>query len=185
MATSGLATDYSPPFTTYRQYISTLASRHPAFQFLHRFLAYPSPSPIWTSLRIADTTCTSITETMVPLPSIRHCAPEVKTRIVMVSYDKSWNINREVLDSLAFELDLSPCFVWQHLDYPFIDVENDKEMHPDRAELGPRPMYPPASWTGSLEIGRSSGSVHLSAVVCPPSSDSKTQIREMPNLKAP
>ncbi|KFY76056.1 hypothetical protein V498_09774 [Pseudogymnoascus sp. VKM F-4517 (FW-2822)] len=165
----------SAPFSNYREYVQILEKLKPEFKWLAHFLCAPTPeraSP--TNILILDSENGKITERVIPLGSLRECSSNVKTRIVYIYYEEAWSINRDLLDEIAFELNLPPYFLWQHFDHSELELESTYPGQ-NRLDMGWTRPYVEPSRLSSFEVGYF-GFQHLSAILVSPTTSQPTPI---------
>ena len=91
------------------------------------------------------------------------------TRFVVLSYNESWSLDREVLDKIALSLNLPPFFLWQYFQYWGYHTEETfpKDL---RYPNNDRPISV-ASEVLSFEIGHSP-IFHMSGIMASPATPS-------------
>ncbi|KAH0538554.1 hypothetical protein FGG08_004842 [Glutinoglossum americanum] len=111
-------------FQSYLEYITHLSLGYPEFGWLRDFLSQPGASPSVTRVLLVDSVKDGHLQTQdFPGPSrtlseaLKHRMEDVQTRILVVSYFQSWNIDREVIDAIGMHYMLDPWFLWGHLDH--------------------------------------------------------------------
>ncbi|KAF8244128.1 hypothetical protein K440DRAFT_667163 [Wilcoxina mikolae CBS 423.85] len=141
-------------FNTYAEYVEFLYRRDPRFEWLHHLFTTSAAAsdPTKTHVMVADSEDGRLTSThgVEALQSLENRSPRVKTRLVLVRYDQTMNIDRNIIDAIAFAFDLDPFFLWRHFDQSF-----EGDLGEERSYLGPD--IPPAlpSKKNSLDLGYS------------------------------
>ncbi|KFY53508.1 hypothetical protein V496_07529 [Pseudogymnoascus sp. VKM F-4515 (FW-2607)] len=99
------------------------------------------------------------------------CAP---TPELYIYYEEAWSINRDLLDEIAFELNLPPYFLWQHFDHSELELESTYPGQ-NRLDMGWTRPYVEPSRLSSFEVGYF-GFQHLSAILVSPTTSQPTPI---------
>ena len=150
-------------WSNYTTFVHAVAQVDPNFEWLDRFLSHHQQGRfLGGQLNIFESCGDTIKDNACSLEDLNLPPKADTTRIVVLSYDEAWSLNRELLDKVALALDLSPYFLWQHLEYPNHHAEN----------AFPGPLGGPhhtrssavASETLSLEIGWTPF-LHMSAMI--------------------
>lgn len=103
---------------TYSAYVDALARVDDNFEWLSRYFAeHRQGDPKGGHLNILETIDGNIKDHVCSLDELGSPPRPGNTRIVVLSYDQVWSIDREVLDKIAMTLNLPPYFLWQHLSY--------------------------------------------------------------------
>ena len=153
-------------WTTYTDYVKTLARADPSFAWLAYFFSQtPLSSNSGGQLNVLESHNDTLKEYACPLEDLGISPKAGTTRIVVFSYEEAWGIRREVLDQVALALNLPPYFLWQHLEYPGHPGENAFPGSPGVPHYT-RPSAA-ASEVMSLEIGWTSF-FHMSAMIASP-----------------
>jgi hypothetical protein len=119
-------------FNTYAEYVRFLCRHDPRFKWLNHFFTTRAASdPTKTHVLVADSENSRFTTTrgLEALQHLKNRSPLVKTRLVLVRHDKTMNVDRNIIDAIAYTLDLDPWFLWRHFDQ-----DDDLEEH--RLEQG-------------------------------------------------
>jgi len=154
----------------YTIFINAVARVDPDFEWLARFLSQHQQRRFsGGQLNILESHGDTIKDNACSLDDL-DIPPKVdSTRIVVLSYEEVWSLNRELLDKVALALNLSPYFLWQHLEY---QGHNSESAFPDPLG-GPYYMRPSAAASEilSLEIGWTPY-FHMSAMIASPKTSS-------------
>lgn len=104
-----------PNYTTF---INAVARVDPNFEWLASFFSHHQQrSSSGGRLKILESSRDIVKDNACSLDNL-HIPPKAgSTRIVILSYGEAWSLNRQLLDKVAFALNLSPYFLWQHLEY--------------------------------------------------------------------
>jgi hypothetical protein len=129
--TSGGQHKSHSPYMSYKDFLRQHLSQYPEYTWLHTFFSWPQLSNGSTHVTIFD--CidgvlkeqgqyTSATDDFQIALATRPV--NAKTRLIITSYDKTWTIDRTVVDKLGLVYDIDPNFFRRHFYYYFICVEN-------------------------------------------------------------
>ena len=149
-----------PSYTTF---VNALTRVDPDFEWLKRFFSQQQQGRSSDGhLNILESHGDTIKDNACSLDDLSLPPEAGSTRIVVLSYGEVWSLNRELLDKVALALNLSPYFLWQHLEY---FGHHSESACPDLPK-GYDYMKPSAaaSETLSLEIGWSPF-FHMSAMI--------------------
>lgn len=119
-----------PPFKTYLEYVTTLAKMEPQFEWLFHFLSKEGAEPSETVLILADSIDNRLhVSNFSSDPSgfqkeVQYRPVDVQTRIVLVCYEQTWSVNRDVVDKVGLAFNVDPTFLWEHFDH--LAAEGDK-----------------------------------------------------------
>jgi len=114
----------SPAYPSYEAYISALCQRWPEYQWLRDFFTNKPVTSEGTVL-VMDAAANGIsTKTFSPrnltiprnLDALFVFAETVLTKIIVVSYKKTEDIDRRFLEILGYNFDVDPLFYWHHFD---------------------------------------------------------------------
>ncbi|KAI9775116.1 MAG: hypothetical protein M1839_001427 [Geoglossum umbratile] len=162
-----------PKFRSYSEYVRHLSLDYPELGWLSDFLSYPGSTPSVTRVRIVDSIGGGLLRTQdfpvsgKPLTEALKDHPgDILTRLVIVSYFQSWNIDRDLINTIGIHFKLDPWFLWGHLDHYY--ESNDALCKNRRRDFQPKPIEPLPSERASVEIAL--GSMGVSAVILGPSS---------------
>jgi hypothetical protein len=159
-------------YTSYADFVIHLSKRCPQYEFLSHFFSHnPTSSKNRMNLWIADSEHGELEEKIVQLDLVHNVPSSVKTRLVLIEYTESWNIDRSILDRICLNLDVPPYFLWQHFDHH----ELWSEIGHNRFGMGCKIRRIPASRQISLEIG-DFGASHASFLVLRPSGNPAVSI---------
>ena len=154
----------------YASYVNALSQVDTDYEWLAKFFSHNQQShPSEGHLNILESHEDIIEDYACSLDDL-HTPPRAGvTRIVILSYKEIWALDRKVLDKVALTLNLSPYFLWQHLEYR----GHHKESAFPGAWEGSMYMLPSAaaSEVHSLEIG-STQFLHMSAMIAFPATSS-------------
>ena len=120
----------STDIPSYRQRIAWSLSNWPELSWLHRFLQTPTPAN-------GDYTYANVFELIghhfvavshdgdgVPLSqALEDRAEDSRLRLVLITHGDSWDVDRDVVDTVCNKYSLDPRFVARHFDYPDIQHE--------------------------------------------------------------
>jgi hypothetical protein len=161
-----------PTFRSYSEYVRHLSLDYPELGWLSDFLSYPGSTPSVTRVRIVDSIEGGLLRTQdftvsgKPLTEALKDRPgDILTRLVIVSYFQSWNIDRDVVNTIGMHFKLDPWFLWGHLDHYY--ESNDALCKNRRRDFQPKPIEALPSERASAEIAL--GSMGVSAVILGPS----------------
>ena len=152
-------------FPSYAGYIHALARINPKFEWLSRFFAHIPPVSTFTDeVSIMTSENGTLTDEVFSEDLLLSSPKPGTTRLVIISYEEIWTIDRDNLDRVAMALNVPPYFLMQHFDYE----DNEKESNGpldcgDWYEHKTR-MPLPSSQTLSLELGVSRY-LHLSGML--------------------
>ncbi|KAI9867658.1 MAG: hypothetical protein M1813_008458 [Trichoglossum hirsutum] len=153
-------------FQSYREYVAHLSLDYPEFGWLRDFLSHSGANPSVTRVLLLDGVEDSLRTQDFPGSSqtlaeaLKHRSKEVQIRIVVVSYIQSWNIDRDVIDTLGTHFRLDPWFLWGHLDHYY--ASDDTLCPPRFRSSGQTFIEPLPSEHISVEVG--SGGTGMSAI---------------------
>ncbi|KAF8539769.1 hypothetical protein BDD12DRAFT_881814 [Trichophaea hybrida] len=110
-------------FNTYVEYVEFLYRCDPRFEWFHRFFTTSAAAsdPTKTHVMVADSEDGRPTSThgVEALQSLGNRSSRVKTRLILVRYDKAMNIGRKIIDAIAFTFNPNLLFLWRHFDQSF------------------------------------------------------------------
>ena len=155
---------YSWP--SYTAFVNALAQVDSGYEWLAAFFSQTSQGRApGGQCKILESHGDVVERTVKSLDHLNISPPASTTRIVVLSYKEAWSLDRKLLDRVAMALNLSPYFLWQHLEYPNNYSENACA-DDVRASGRTRPSAA-ASDTMSLEVGWTS-LFHMSAIIASP-----------------
>jgi hypothetical protein len=155
-------------FQSYRECVKHLSLDYPELGWLSDFLSHSGTTPSVTRVRIIDSIGGQYLK-MQDFPAsgkqlskaLKSRSDDIKTRIVIVSYIQSWNIDRDVINTIGMHFKLDPWFLWGHLDHYY---ESDEALCKNRRRgFQQKPVEPLPSERVSVEIAL--GSAGISAVI--------------------
>ena len=168
MAPASVSNDYDDGFSTYTEYIKALAQGDPQFSWLASFFSYRPLKPVSTAeISIVDIENGTLKDTPFLLDELAVSPPCGSTRLVILSYDEAWGIERDIHDGLAMTLNLPPYFLWQHFAYE--NNANEPSAPKDQETRDEIPSPPRGPGSLSLEVGWTQF-LHMSGMVVPPQS---------------
>ena len=127
---SSIESRTQPSFKSYLEYVTQLMKIEPQFEWLYQFLSKEGAQPPETVLILADSIDNRLhVSNFSSNPSgfqkeIQYRAISVQTRIVLVCYQQTWSVNRDIVDKVGLAFNVDPTFLWEHFDHPA--VESDK-----------------------------------------------------------
>ncbi|KAI9875290.1 MAG: hypothetical protein M1830_008655 [Pleopsidium flavum] len=151
---------------TYAAYVDALARVDSNFEWLARFFSR-SQQGVSTGeqLNILESNNDTLEDHACSLDELESPPRPGSTRIVVLSYNEAWSLDREVLDKVALSLNLPPFFLWQHLQY---DGHQGEAAYPkDLSDPSHNKPFPAASEVLSLEIGWTPY-FHMSGMIASP-----------------
>ena len=165
-----------PSWPDYASFVKAVARVDREFQWLDLFFSHGLPKHLsGGQLDIIECHGDVIGSSTCSLDDL-HLPPKAgSTRIIVLSYDEVWSLDRELLDKVAFALNLPPYFLLQHLEYNGNDCE---DFFPPSVRDGGNARNRPAaaaSQTMSLELGRTDY-FHMSAMIVSPSTSSSGSV---------
>jgi len=109
-------------FQTYADYIAKLKTRELQYDWLHDFFKGPGPTPSLTTVYVVDRLAhgmrvfgtrdaTGLATLLNPRPDVS----DVRARVIIMSYESTWTIDRPMLDFIAMKYQLSALHLFQHL----------------------------------------------------------------------
>ena len=158
------------PWPTYTSFVNALARVDSNFQWLsHFFSRNRQGDSLGGNLNIIESSTSNIKDHACSLDDLQTPPKLGNTRIVVLSYEESWALDRKVLDKIAISLNLPPFFLWHHLEY---EGNRSEKAFPEdlRGWSNSRP-YSAASKVKSLEIGWTPF-FHMSGMVASPATAS-------------
>jgi hypothetical protein len=138
------------PFKSCREYLSFLHSHDSNFKWLQNFFTYV-PSEITSHAVIIDSVGGKLFQPLVTKGLLRSRPKRVSTRIIVLSYDDIWTLDRDTLDDICYGLDLDPIFLWRHFDDDFSHLESPVDQL-SKLRREPRFQKLPPSEVLSLDI---------------------------------
>ena len=128
-------TDRPPSFgryASYLEFVDACSQVRPEYRWLQTFLRRQDEAPE-TQTTIFDVTGGSVTEHgPFSTASTDFCqllvsrSPDIKTRLIVVTYNNSWAVDRPLLDLLGLHFNIDPNFLRRHFYYYFIYIEDVK-----------------------------------------------------------
>lgn len=105
MASSNDSEASSGDFPSYARYIHALAKINPKFEWLSRFFAYTPPvSTLTGEVSIMTSENGTLTDEVFSEDLLLSGPKPGTTRLVIISYEEIWTIDRDVLDRVAMAL---------------------------------------------------------------------------------
>ena len=106
----------------YRTFVNAVARVDPNFEWLDNFFSqHQRRLSSEGQLNILESHGETIKDNACSLDDLNFPPKAGTTRIVVLFYKEVWSLDRELLDKLALALNLSPYFLWQHLEYRVTD----------------------------------------------------------------
>ncbi|KAH0563072.1 hypothetical protein GP486_002366 [Trichoglossum hirsutum] len=108
---------------SYREYVTRLSLDYPEYGWLRDFLSHPGANPSVTRVLLLDSVDDNLRaqdflgSSQALAEALKRRPEDVQFRVVVVSYFQSWNIDRDVVDTLGIHFRLDPLFLWGHLDH--------------------------------------------------------------------
>ena len=139
-----------PQYASYLQFVKQCLSVNPEYEWLHRFLAHPSPETSETQVTIFDAVDRKLVE-RGPFSSCTGDFDDILAsypargsfRLINVTYSNVWTVNRSILDKLGMDFDIDPSFFRRHFQHSKLNDEDavvrDEWEKPRR---WPNPMSP-------------------------------------------
>lgn len=152
-------------FASYNAYVQALSRQFPDFEWLARFFSHrPQVLESKTRVTILDSEDGILKTRRFSLDTLAVPPRPGTTRLVILSYQEVWSIERYLLDAVAMALNLPPYFLSQHLQYEYNTKEKSAPLDPDATNsVLPLPRGPGSL---SLEVGLSE-ITHLSGMIAP------------------
>lgn len=131
-------------FKSYREYIATLVKYERQYQWLHEFLAKQGAQPSDTSLVFADSIDNEIriTDFSSDLSGFEHeveqRSSDIQTRIVLICYEETWSVDREIVDKVGLAFDIDATFLWEHFDHSAAKRDRLSPVDKPRWQQGPK-----------------------------------------------
>ena len=132
-----------PSFKSYLEYLTQLVKIEPQFEWLHQFLSKEGAQPSETILIIADSIGNRLhVRNFSSDPSgfqtkVQYRPVHVQTRIVLVCYEQTWSVNRDVVDKVGLAFNIDPTFLWEHFDHPAAESDKLSPIYKPRWRMGP------------------------------------------------
>ena len=160
---SGQSLTSWPDYTTF---VNALARDDSAYEWLAAFFAdVRRGAAAVGQLNILESREDTLEHSAESLDRLHIPPPRGTTRIVVLSYTEVWSLDRTLLKKIAMNLNLSPYFLRQHLEYQY---NHSEATCPDTIGASAYTRSPVASLdTLSLEVGWTPF-FHLSAVMAAP-----------------
>lgn len=121
----------APTHGSYTDYIASLQEKWPELQWLQGFFTRIPEAPQGT-VTVIDATDEQLFQQVFASgnqgveAALKAFSPDVKTKIVVVSYQEVENLDRQVLDKIGLAYDIDPLFYWHHLDTRREDDDEDE-----------------------------------------------------------
>lgn len=175
MAGSSISEGRTESWSSYTAFVAALARIDAHFEWLRVFLGHAPPEGSYGGrLIVLQSENGQLKEHTSAIDDLNHPPDFGSTRLIILSYEEAWSINRELLDHVALSLNLPPFFLLQHFLY-WDKSEAAFPGYPRNYEDGLPSIA--ASETLSLEIGWTRF-LHMSAMIVKAASGSESTISE-------
>ncbi len=137
-----------PSFKSYLEYVTQLVKIEPQFEWLYQFLSKEGAQASETVLILADSIDNRLlVRNFSSDPSgfqkeVQYRPASVQTRIVLVSYEQTWSINRDVVDKVGLAFNVDPTFLWEHFDHPAAERDKLAPIDKPRWRMGSEDRIP-------------------------------------------
>ncbi|CAD6572448.1 MAG: hypothetical protein ASARMPRED_005339 [Alectoria sarmentosa] len=162
MAGSSVSEGRTESWSSYTAFLAALARVDAHFEWLRVFLGHAPPQGSYGGrLIVLQSENGQLTEHTSAIEDLNHPPHFGSTRLIILSYEEVWSINRELLDHVTLSLNLPPFLFLQHFLY-WDKSEAAFPGYPRDYEDGIPPIA--VSETSSLEIGWAR-LLHMSAMI--------------------
>lgn len=118
-------------YDSYMQFINDCVPIWSEYEWLQRFLAYPSPDISETQVTIFDAVEEKLEE-RGQFSSRTQDFDQILTsglgtgsfRLIIVTYNQVWRVDRAIIDKLGLQFDVDPSFFRRHFFYYFNYIED-------------------------------------------------------------
>ena len=116
MVSTDTRSESRSPFGSYREYLAALRNHDSSFKWLHSFFERKVEADERTShATILDVDGEKVVSKTVSRETLRDRPRDMSTRIIVFSWRRLMgSIDKDILDEIAFALDLDPVFLWRH-----------------------------------------------------------------------